>query len=391
LQNKRKICVVTGTRAEYGLLSGLMDSISKEDSMQLQIIATGTHLEPEFGSTYKQIEADGFYIDKKVEMSLSSDTPKGIVKSMGIEFVGIADAYDELNPDLIIVLGDRYEIFVAVSVAMMLRLPVAHLHGGEATFGAIDESIRHSITKMSHVHFTSTDEYRDRVVQLGENPINIYNVGAIGIDNINNMELLSKQQLEDDLSFKFGAKNILVTFHPATLEATSSKTQFRQVLNALDELEDTQIIFTKANADADGRVINHMIDDYVANNQQKTIGFTSMGQLRYLSALKYVDMVLGNSSSGIIEAPYFKIGTVNVGARQDGRIKPESVIDCQTDKESVASAIQSVYSNEFQEKLKTMDSPYGDGEAAKMIMEVLKTVKLDNIVYKKFYDTKETT
>ncbi len=239
-------------------------------------------------------------------MSLSSDTPKGIVKSMGIEFVGIADAYDELNPDLIIVLGDRYEIFVAVSVAMMLRLPVAHLHGGEATFGAIDESIRHSITKMSHVHFTSTDEYRDRVVQLGENPINIYNVGAIGIDNINNMELLSKQQLEDDLSFKFGAKNILVTFHPATLEATSSKTQFRQVLNALDELEDTQIIFTKANADADGRVINHMIDDYVANNQQKTIGFTSMGQLRYLSALKYVDMVLGNSSSGIIEAPYFK-------------------------------------------------------------------------------------
>ena len=307
--SSRKICVVTGTRAEYGLLYWLMKEIESDDDLELQIIATGMHLSPESGLTYKEIEKE-FRIDKKIEMLLSSDTPVGISKSMGLAQISFAEAYDELRPDIVVVLGDRYEIFSAASAAMIGRIPIAHLHGGETTEGAFDESIRHAVTKMSHLHFTATEEYRKRVIQLGEHPDRVFNVGGLGIDNIKKLELLSKSEFEDSIGFKLDKKNILVTFHPVTLEDSTASEQFRNLLDAIDELKKTHIIFTKANSDTDGRVINSMIDEYAQSHNDKAIAFTSLGQLRYLSALRYVDAVVGNSSSGLAEAPSFKVGTI---------------------------------------------------------------------------------
>jgi GDP/UDP-N,N'-diacetylbacillosamine 2-epimerase (hydrolysing) len=286
------------------------------------------HLSPEFGLTYKEIEKE-FKINKKIEMLLSSDTSVGISKSMGLAQISFAESYDELKPDIVIVLGDRYEIFSATSAAMIARIPIAHIHGGEKTEGAFDESISHSITKMSHLHFTATEEYKNRVIQLGEHPSRVFNVGGMGIENIKRLKLLSKDEFEKSIEFKLNIKNILVTFHPVTLENSTAKEQFQELLDAIDELEDTNIIFTKANSDTDGRVINQMIDEYVTKNSHKSIVFTSLGQLRYLSALQYVDAVVGNSSSGLAEAPSFKIGTINIGDRQKGRIKASSVIDCE--------------------------------------------------------------
>lgn len=382
---KRKICVITGTRAEYGLLYLLMKEIQDDTSLQLQIIATGMHLSPEFGLTYKEIEKE-FKIDKKIEMLLSSDTPVGISKSMGLAQISFADAYEELQPDIIVVLGDRYEIFSAVSAAMVCRIPVAHLHGGETTEGAFDESIRHSITKMSHLHFPCTDEYRNRVVQLGESPERVFNFGATGIDNIKKLSLLDKTAFEESINFKLNKKNILVTFHPVTLENSTSKEQFQVLLDAIDKLKDTNIIFTKANSDTDGRIINQMIDDYVAKNTDKSVGFTSLGQIRYLSALQFVDAVVGNSSSGIIEAPSFKMGTINIGDRQKGRTITTSIIDCKPDKADIDSAFAKLYSDEFQSDLKNTHSPYGNGNAVKQIYNVLKTYNLTGLLKKSFYD-----
>ena len=384
---KRKICVVTGTRAEYGLLFWLMKEIEADNSLELQLIATGMHLSPEFGLTYKEVEKD-FKIDKKIEMLLSSDTSVGISKSMGLAQISFAEAYHELNPDILIVLGDRYEIFSAISAAMIAQIPIAHLHGGEATEGLIDEPIRHSITKMSHLHFTATDEYRNRVIQLGEQPNRVFNVGGIGIENIKRLKLLSKEEFEKSINFKLNKKNILVTFHPVTLEKSTAKKQFQELLNAIDELEDTNIIFTKANSDTDGRVINSMCDEYVAKNSQKSVCFTSLGQLRYLSALQYVDAMVGNSSSGLAETPSFKIGTINIGDRQKGRIKANSVIDCEPNKQSIQKAFEKLYSDNFQDKLQTVQNPYGNGCASKEIVEILKNTNLDNIVKKSFYDVK---
>jgi len=382
---KRKICVVTGTRAEYGLLYWLMEEIEADKDLKLQIIATGMHLSPEFGLTYKTIEKD-FKIDKKIEMLLSSDTPIGISKSMGLAQISFAEAYDELKPDIIVVLGDRYEIFSAVSAAMIARIPIAHLHGGEATEGLIDEPIRHSITKMSHLHFTATEEYRKRVIQLGENPKRVFNVGGMGIENIKRLNLLSREEFEKFIDFKLNNKNILVTFHPVTLEKSTAKEQFKELLEAIDELIETNIIFTKANSDTDGRIINQMIDEYVAKNSDKAVAFTSLGQLRYLSALQFVDAVVGNSSSGLAEAPTFKIGTINIGDRQKGRIKAKSVIDCQPNKQDIQRAFEKLYSKEFQEVLKRVKNPYGDGMASKKIVDVLKNVELTEILKKSFYD-----
>ncbi len=307
---KRKICIVTGTRAEYGLLYWLMKEIEKDRDLELQLIATGMHLSPEFGLTYKEVEKD-FKIDKKIEILLSSDTAIGVSKSMGLAQISFTEAYEELKPDILVVLGDRYEIFSAVASAMIGNIPIAHLHGGETTEGAFDESIRHSITKMSHLHFTATDEYKNRVIQLGEHPSRVFNVGGLGIDNIKKLKLLSKDEFEASIDFKLNKKNILVTFHPVTLENSTAKEQFQILLDVVDELEDTHIIFTKANSDTDGRVINNMIDEYVKNHNDKAVCFTSLGQLRYLSALQYVDAMVGNSSSGLAEAPSFKIGTIN--------------------------------------------------------------------------------
>lgn len=387
--SKRKICVVTGTRAEYGLLYWLVKEIESDKDLELQIIVTGMHLSPEFGLTYKIIEND-FKINKKIEMLLSSDTSVGISKSMGLAQISFAEALEELEPDILVVLGDRYEIFSAVSAAMIAAIPIAHLHGGETTEGAFDESIRHSITKMSHLHFTAAQEYKNRVIQLGEDPKRVFNVGGLGIDNIKKLKLLSREEFEESIDFKLNKKNILVTFHPVTLENSTAKEQFQGLLNAIDELEDTNIIFTKANSDTDGRVINIMIDEYVLNNSDKSVGFTSLGQLRYLSALQYVDAIVGNSSSGLLEAPSFEVGTVNIGDRQKGRLMADSVISCNANYKDIKEAVKKLYSHEFKNSLKDVDNPYGDGGSSEKIKEILKTFKIDNILKKSFYDIEVT-
>ncbi len=383
----RKICVVTGTRAEYGLLYWLMKEIDVDKDLELQIVVTGMHLSEEFGNTYQQIEKDGFTIDKKVDISLTSDTELLISKSMGLGMIGFSDAFNLLKPDLIVVLGDRFEIFSAVSVAMIMRIPIAHLHGGEATEGLIDEPIRHSITKMSHLHFTATNEYRNRVIQLGEQPDRVFNVGGLGIDNINKLKLLNKDDFEKAIGFNLGEKNILVTFHPVTLEASTSRVQFQELLNSISELKDTKIIFTKANSDTDGRIINSMIDDYVARHGG-TIAFVSMGQLNYLSALQFVDAVVGNSSSGLAEVPTFKIGTIDIGDRQRGRIKADSVISCIPNKDSISTAFKELYSKQFQSNVGKVENPYGKGGASKRIIRIIKDISLNGIVKKYFYDLK---
>ncbi|MCG3711715.1 UDP-N-acetylglucosamine 2-epimerase [Aliarcobacter butzleri] len=383
----KKVCVVTGTRAEYGILYWLLKEIQADTNLELQLIVTGMHLSPEFGLTYKEIEKE-FKINKKIEMLLSSDTTIGISKSMGLAQISFAEAYEELSPDIVVVLGDRYEIFSATSAAMIARIPIAHLHGGETTEGAFDESIRHSITKMSHLHFVATQEYKNRVIQLGENPNRVFNIGGMGIENIKRLKLLTKNEFEESINFKLNIKNILVTFHPVTLENNTSKQQFQELLNAIDKLEDTNIIFTKANSDTNGRVINSMIDEYVSKNFNKSVCFTSLGQLRYLSALQYLDAMVGNSSSGLGEAPSFKKGTINIGDRQKGRIKASSVIDCEPNEKSILEAFKKLYSKEFQENLKTTINPYGDGCASQKIVEVIKNVDLENILKKSFYDLK---
>lgn len=383
--NKRKVCVVTGTRAEYGLLYWLMKEIQADDALELQIITTGMHLSPEFGLTYKEIEKD-FKIDKKIEMLLSSDTSIGISKSMGLAQISFAESYDELQPDMVVVLGDRYEIFSAVSAAMIARIPIAHLHGGETTEGAFDEAIRHSITKMSHLHFTATEAYKNRVIQLGEQPDSVFNVGGLGIDNIIKLTLLSKEEFEESINFKLNKNNILITFHPTSLEKATAQRQFNELLLALDEQENTALIFTKANSDTDGRVINQMIDEYVSKNKDKAVGFTSLGQLRYLSALQYMDMVVGNSSSGLAEVPTFKKATINIGDRQKGRIKARSVIDCLPIKKEILNAFNLALSKEFKCVLQAVENPYGDGGASSKIKSIIQNINLTGMVKKSFYD-----
>jgi GDP/UDP-N,N'-diacetylbacillosamine 2-epimerase (hydrolysing) len=385
---KRKICVVTGTRAEYGLLFWLMKEIESDNEFELQIIVTGMHLSSEFGLTYKEIEKD-FKINKKIEMLLSSDTSIGISKSMGLAQISFAESYEDLKPDILVVLGDRYEIFSAVSAAMIARIPIAHIHGGETTEGAFDEAIRHSITKMSHLHFTAAQKYKSRVIQLGEHPSRVFNVGALGIENIKRLDLLSKEDFEESINFKLNKKNILVTFHPVTLENSTAKKQFEELLSAIDELEDTNIIFTKANSDTDGRVINQMIDEYVMKNNHKSVGFSSLGQLRYLSALQYVDAMVGNSSSGLIEAPSFKIGTINIGDRQKGRIKADSVINCDPIKKDILESLNKLYSLDFQKKLKEIINPFEIENTSLEILKIIKEIDFNHLIKKTFYNLGE--
>ena len=383
----RKICVITGTRAEYGLLRWIMQGIKNDPELKLQIIATGMHLSPEFGLTYRSIEGDGFHIDRKVEMLTSSDTPVGITKSMGLGMIGFADAINELVPDLIIVLGDRFEIFSAVSAALLARIPVAHIHGGESTEGVIDESIRHSITKMSHLHFVSAEEYRRRVIQLGEQPERTYLVGAPGIDGIKKLKLLDRLQLEESLGFKLGSKSLLITFHPVTLEKATAKNQFKELLASLELLKDTQLIFTMPNADTDGRELIKLIEDFVSRHPNAK-SYTSLGQLRYLSCLAQVDGVVGNSSSGLLEAPSFRKGTINIGDRQLGRLQAESVINCEPKRESISAALRRLYSDQFQSSLQNVKNIYGEGGASDAIVSIVKTASLDDILKKNFFDIK---
>jgi len=383
--SKRKICIVTGSRAEYGLLYWLIKAIKADQDLELQLIATGMHLSSEFGLTYKVIEKD-FNIDKKIDMYLSSDTSVGISKSMGIAQTSFSEAYNELKPDVIVVLGDRYEIFSAVSAAMIGKIPIAHIHGGEITEGSWDDCIRHCISKMAHLHFTATEEYKNRVIQLGEDPSRVFNTGGMGIENIKKLQLLNKNEFEKSINFKLNKKNILITFHPVTLENNTSKEQFQELLNAINELEDTNIIFTKTNSDLNGKIINQMIDQHTNKYPKKSIGFISLGQLRYLSALQYVDAVVGNSSSGLLEAPSFKIGTINIGERQKGRIRAESVIDCVPDKKDIQKSFEKLYSKNFQELLKNVNNLYDNGLSSKKIVRVLKNFKLKNILKKNFYN-----
>ncbi len=382
----RKICVVTGTRAEYGLLRWVMEGVQQAPDLELQIIATGMHLSPEFDLTYQEIEKDGFRIDHKVEMLLSSDTPSGLAKSMGLGLIGCGDVLQQLQPDLMMVLGDRFELLSAVIAAMVARIPVAHLHGGESTEGAFDEAIRHSITKMSYLHFVAAEEYRKRVVQLGEHPDRVFLVGGLGVDNIKKLDLLDRSSLESSLDFKLGPKNLLITFHPVTLENATSYKQLAELLAALEALDDTHLIFTMPNADTHGRVIVDMIKQFVVDNPKKARAYTSLGQLRYLSCLNYVDGVVGNSSSGLLEVPSFYKGTINIGDRQRGRLKAKSVIDCIPEKESIARALRKLYSEEFQLALGTVKNPYGEGGASKKIVEILQDHSLDPTLKKSFYN-----
>ena len=384
--NKRKICVVTGTRAEYGLLYWTMKRIQDESNAELQVIATGMHLSPEFGNTYKTIENDGFTIHRKIECLLSSDTGVGISKSIGLGIISFSEAYTQLKPDIVLVLGDRFEIMGAVTAAMICRIPIAHCHGGEATEGLIDESIRHSITKMSQIHFACTKEYRNRIIQLGELPSNVYNVGGLGIENINKLDLLDREGFERSIDCKLKSNNYLVTFHPVTLDKASAETQFSALINSLDKLDNSLIIFTKPNADNDGRIIIKLIDKYVSKNRHKAVAFTSLGQLRYLSAIPFMTAVVGNSSSGLLEVPSFRIPTVNIGDRQRGRIQGDSVINCDSTETSIKKALDIAKSKEFRDNIKDKVSPYGEINSSGIIIEKLMNISLDGILKKKFYN-----
>ena len=382
---KRKICLITGSRADYGLLYGLMQSIDKDKDLLLQVIATGMHLSPEFGLTYREIEKDGFQINKKVEMLLSADTPSSISKSTGLGLIGFSDAFEDLNPDMAILLGDRFEILSAALALTFAKIPFAHLHGGESTEGALDESIRHSITKMAWWHFVAADEYKKRVIQLGENPKKVFNVGGLGVDVIKRTKLLSKSELEEKTAIRFAKKNLLITFHPVTLDSNTSQKHFKSIISVLNDLKDSLFIFTMPNADSQGRIIKKIINDFVSTHLKNSIAFETMGNLNYLSTLQYVDAVVGNSSSGLTEAPTFKIGTINIGDRQKGRLKSKSVIDCNPNKESIVKAIETLYSKDFKKGLLDVKNPYGDGFATEKIISILKKETIPKELKKKFY------
>lgn len=385
---KKNICVITGTRAEYGLLSPLIKKISIDDSLNLQLVVTGAHLSPEFGLTYKEIEKDGFKIDKRIEIILSSDTSVAINKSMGLAMISFSEYFEESKPDLVIVLGDRYEIFAATTAAAISKIPIAHIHGGETTEGATDEFLRHSITKMSYLHFTSAKEYRNRVIQLGEEPERVFEVGALGVENIKTMNLMDIKELEDSIGFKLDKPYGLVTFHPVTMEDGKAKEQFEELLKALDNFKNMKFIITKANSDSDGRIINKLIDEYSINNKEKVISFTSMGKLRYLSAMKYCSLVIGNSSSGIIEAPSFNVPTINIGDRQKGRIQAKSVINCEPNFNDIKKAIVLALNTNFNDEIRKCESPYGSGQTSNEILKIIKDYLINNKINlkKSFYN-----
>ncbi len=366
-----------------------MDGIERSARLELQVIATGTHLAPEFGLTFREIESDGFRINRRVEMLLSSDTSTGITKSMGVAMIGFADALAELTPDMVLLLGDRYEIFAAAAAATIARIPVAHLHGGETTEGAFDEAMRHSITKMAQLHFVAADEYRRRVIQLGEDPTRVFQVGGLGIDNMLKLDLLDRPALEAALDFRLAERNLLVTFHPATLEQGSATAQMEELLAALDTLENTHLIFTLPNADTQGRVLGQMVEAYVAKRPNAR-AYASLGQLRYLSTVAQVDAVVGNSSSGLTEVPSFRTATINIGDRQKGRLKAASVIDCEPQRESIKAALAIAYSADFQTTLRETCNPYGDGGASEKVLHILENYDFSSSLKKMFHDLPDT-
>ena len=381
----RKICVFTGTRAEYGLLYWLLKEMQADSRIDLKVLVSGSHLEPEFGETWREITADGFAIDAKVDMHLDSDAPVAVAKSMALGLAGCAEALDRLKPDLLVVLGDRYEALAVAEAALLLRIPIAHIHGGEATEGAIDEQIRHAITKMAHLHFAAAERYRDRILQMGEAPERVFTVGAPGLDHIGNIKLLGRSELEQNLGFRFGERNLLVTYHPATLDQANPIKPFRRLLEALDRLPEVHIVMTKSNADVGGRAINAAVDAYAGARPERVLAVSSLGQQKYLSVMAQVDTVVGNSSSGIIEAPAMGKPTVNIGPRQQGRVRAPSVIDCADDTEAILAAIGCALSPAAQAMAARRESPYGGGGASRRIKDVLATVELDPLLAKRFH------
>ena len=384
--SKSKICVVTGSRAEYGLLYWLLKKLESAEDFELELVVTGMHLSPEFGMTYKEIEKDGFPIAEKIPMLLSSDAPAGVTKSTGLGLIGFADLFDRSRPDVVVVLGDRFELFAVASAALFAAIPIAHIHGGEVTTGAFDEAIRHSITKMASLHFTAAEAYRKRVIQLGEQPDTVFNVGAPGLENIQKISLLTKEETEQSLGLKLGQKSLLVTWHPVTLEPGRAKQDLKVLLDALDKLDDTKFVFTKSNADNEGRSLNRIIVDYVTSCPEKAVVHTSLGQIRYLSTLKQVTGVIGNSSSGIIEAPSVKTGTINIGRRQEGRVRASSIIDCDPDLESICSAFERLFSPEFQSLVQHTRNPHDGGPVSENILRILRQQESSGWRKKPFFD-----
>ena len=380
-----KVCVITGSRAEYGLLRLIMQGIDKNPTLTLQIIVTGSHLPKDFGFTYKEIENDGFKINYKVEMLHNSDSPSGIAEAMGLGISGCGRAIEELKPDLIILLGDRYEIMAAAAAALVAKIPVAHIHGGEVTIGAFDDALRHSITKMSHLHFVATQLARKRVIQLGEDPNSVHLVGGLGVDIINNTKILDKSELERELNLKFLGKSLLITFHPETLEERSTENQLGELLEALNPILDTTLIFTAPNADPGGVIITKMLEEFIGLHPNAYF-YKSLGQQKYLSVIAQVDGVIGNSSSGLLEVPTFKKGTINIGDRQLGRELSQGVINCKPTKESIILALEKLYSKDFREIVSNCVNPYGEGGASLRILNVIQELSLVEITKKTFHD-----
>ena len=385
----RKIAVVTGSRAEYGLLYWLMKALKAEPTIAFQLIVTGMHLSPEFGFTCQDIMQDGFVIDEKVEMLLSSDTSTAITKSVGLGVIGFADAFARLQPDMVVVLGDRFEIFAAAQAALIAKIPTVHIHGGELTQGAFDDALRHSITKMSQLHFVASETYRKRVIQLGEHPDRVINVGPMVIETLQNIRYLSKPELEAVLDLRLQDTIFAVTFHPETLSNTTPRDQFGQLLIALDHFPNASLVFSKANADTDGRQINEMIDEYCAKYPERATGVLSLGHLKYLSLLSHATVVIGNSSSGIIEAPFFNIPTVNIGHRQQGRFHANTIINCNSDAFAIQSAIEKSMDKAFLLSLNACRAPHLSENGPKIsniIVETLKNIPLEGLIQKQFWD-----
>lgn len=383
----RKICVVTGTRAEYGLLSRLMQKIKDSNQTQLQVIATNMHLSAKYGNTYLEIEKDGFTIDKKIPiLEEGKDDANATLKSMSKALAGFADAYDELRPDIIVVLGDRYEILAAAIAAMIECIPIAHIHGGEITEGAYDDAIRHSITKMSHLHFTSTEEYKNRVIQLGEEPERVFYVGALGVENIKKLPLMSKEEIEKEIDFNIDNKTILVTYHPVTMGSRTAREDIEDFISALEERKDIRIIFTMPNSDTGNQIIVDTINKFLTNNPDRAKAYKSLGLLRYLSVMQQAAAVVGNSSSGLLEVPSFGIPTLNIGDRQKGRIAGESVWTCESDKASVLTGLDKILSNEFRAFAKTTSNPYEKQGTAQAIFDIISTYPLGHLKQKHFYN-----
>ena len=380
-----KICVVTGSRAEYGLLQNLIYRIKKDKKLKLQLIVTGSHLSKKFGDTFKQIKKDNFKIKKKINIKIKKDNSGNIINSISNGIFAFAKAFKTLSPKLILILGDRYEIFAAAIAAHYSRIPIAHLHGGETTLGSLDESVRHAITKLSHFHFVANDRYKKRVIQLGEIPSKVFTVGGLGVDNIKQTKLLDKQKLQRAIGIKFKKKNLIINFNSETLNKFSLKKNFNEILKALNSLKDTNLIFTLPNSDIDSSIIFSMIKKYVKKNKNAYV-FASLGNLKFYSCLKYVDGMIGNSSSGLLEMPTFKKGTINIGERQTGRLICASIINTKPNKTNILKSIKILYSSDFKKKIKNTKNPYGNGGASKKIISILKKIKLDKILTKKFYD-----